>query len=84
MRLEELLCQLTEDVEYTSTDGKFPHSHKFDINKEGWGQTTTMRGGDQEHIHKIEAFQVKPAGHDAHTHTLPADVVPQQDKQEEQ
>lgn len=86
MRLEELLCQLTEDVEYTSLDGKLPHSHKFAINKNGWGQTTIIRGSGHEHIHKIEAFDIKPAGMDGHTHMLPADVIPQdtQASQEEQ
>lgn len=84
MRLDELMQQLTEDVEYTSVDGKFQHSHKFNINKEGWGQTTIIRGAGDEHIHKIESFKIKPAGLDNHIHRLPQDVVPQQANQEEQ
>lgn len=83
MNLKELLEQLTEDVEYTSTDGQYPHSHKYNIDREGNGQTTIMRGAGPEHIHAIVRYEVKPAGEDAHTHTLPQETQPDEEEGEE-
>ena len=79
MNLHELLQQLTEDTEYTSTDGQEPHSHKYKIDRDGNGQTTTMRGEGPEHIHAIVNYEVTPAGADAHTHTLPEET-PQEEE----
>jgi hypothetical protein len=77
MNAQEFFDMLNEDTKYTTINGQYPHKHKYNIDEKGDGQTTKVIGDGPEHFHKIESWDVKPAGDDKHIHFIRQQMNPE-------